>query len=127
MREIKFRAWNKAKKEMLVDWQDTIWVEYLGFDGGDQWEIMQYTGLKDKNGKEIYEGDLLQNKYGRIGKVVWHDYSASFDTVFVRDTSLDMTVDNKSFGFKDSNWHNLIEVIGNIHENPVLLKEQDNG
>lgn len=70
MREIKFRAWDKNKKEMI----DVYSLDFLeggnltgigtNFDGSDgkiiqDVEIMQYTGLKDKNSKEIYEGDIL--------------------------------------------------------------------
>ena len=60
MREIKFRVWHKERKEMYIkDLWANFWEEELGFEWN--WEVMQFTGLKDKNGKEIYDGDTIQH------------------------------------------------------------------
>lgn len=62
MREIKFRAWGKNSKEYLGDSSQGFNMEELSKLAGQfkNWELEQYTGLKDKNGKEIYDGDILR-------------------------------------------------------------------
>jgi uncharacterized phage protein (TIGR01671 family) len=72
-------------------------------------ELMQYTGLKDKNGKEIYEGDLLSNSEF-IGQIVWD--IGGFD--WVKSNGVEYFIGN----LKTTD----IEVVGNIYENPDLLK-----
>lgn len=76
MREIKFRAWDILNNKML-NWGDIFhlpaWEIFPGTPEQRPFNIMQYTGLKDKNGKEIYEGDMVVYFYeglGRKGKVI---------------------------------------------------------
>lgn len=71
-----------------------------------------FTGLHDKNNKEIYKGDILSNLYGDIGVVVWKERLASFDC------SLDLVC------FNTINW-NKCEKIGNIYENSELLSSSN--
>ncbi len=126
MREIKFRAWHKEKKcwlDTVHVYGDSSWsgsiIEPRGeIDGYDEreCELMQYTGLKDKNGKEIYEGDIIKscNQYieNITASVMWNDNCARF----VIDSESPMM--NFIYGAN----LNRLEVIGNIYENPELLK-----
>jgi uncharacterized phage protein (TIGR01671 family) len=75
--------------------------------------LMQYTGLKDKNGREIYEGDLLQDEGGGIGKVVWWQDDSSFSVEYPDIEIMQLTKD-----FEEA-----VEVIGNIYENTELLSK----
>jgi uncharacterized phage protein (TIGR01671 family) len=122
-REIKFRAWDIENKY----WHDNIdkWrVAYLNGDSDSEpYVVMQYTGLKDKNGREIYEGDILGDSWG--GYIQWCEVCCSFSFRFS---------DKKCAGCAgDVNWREVVEesnqtsdsqpeVIGNIYENPELLK-----
>ena len=127
----KFRAWDKNKKKMTD-------VDHLTWGRGDidhgalseineeipKWfELMQYTGLKDKNGESIYEGDLIKNERGRTARVEWNENLVLFDTLFVSDdgSQPNPSIDN-SYGFKPVMWASHVEVIGNIYENPELLE-----
>lgn len=106
-REIKFRAWDVNKKKMIFgptdDNPNASWI--LAWEG--MLPIMQSTGLKDSNGVEIFEGDLVQD-YEEVQQVVWDDVKAGFVLRGGRDPIL-------------SHPHELL-VIGNIYEYPELLK-----
>ena len=86
--------------------------------------VGQYTGLTDKNGKKIFEGDIIDTP-DRLLKVVWFKGNAQFDLNFIRHAH-DKIITN----FKGINMRDLCsyEIIGNIHDNPELLKGgADNG
>jgi len=125
MREIKFRAWHKEKKIMGEVLGIDILHKEIFFSNGDvdccgfadlkYIELMQYTGLKDKNNKEIYEGDILFESFGeRYYKVVFEN--GSFRAEFEGD------FEEHSFDLIDVVLHRC-EIIGNIYENPELIKE----
>lgn len=122
-REIKFRAWVKEHwigeryAHMQYDWQDSIHIESVGFNPDDI-PVMQYTGLKDKHGVEIYEGDIVDHKMpdepylkGETyrGSVEYVDELASFRTVNAGGLEEPIHGDIE------------LEIIGNIYENPELL------
>ena len=121
MRELKFRVWDTWDKNEgkmyyldLNDWESQ--AEFVEIDFTSEPIFMQYTGLKDKNGQEIYEKDILrlfndndQPLYD-IGQVIFED--AVFWVRFKDKRSLELYID-----------HDMYKVIGNIYENPELLKK----
>lgn len=122
MREIKFRAYRKSTQNVC----DVLSIDFekgwVLLDDGDEEdiptvELMQFTGLHDKNGREIYEGDVvdigLKNQDGKLvlAPVIYGEYIAGY------------VLDNGGNGI----WQRLTEdckVIGNIYENPELLEEK---
>ena len=129
MREIKFRAWSKISKDMfpVEQWANKSWVAIPVQVGEDDWELqqmrledvelMQYTGLKDKNGKEIYEGDVCKFYHHPEDVVVfsWDDELLSYKATVVSEgiyceDYFQIKSDSKKY-----------EIIGNIYENKDLL------
>lgn len=126
-REIKFRAWDDTKKEWTLNMWTLNIMECVSSKDRNIWLepvlkthkvfIEQYTGLKDKNGKEIYEGDILREE-GLLSPtyVVWDDVYARYLTKIIKT---DNTV--SSYFYFDHNTASHSKVIGNIHENQELL------
>jgi uncharacterized phage protein (TIGR01671 family) len=118
-REIKFRAWDKVNKR-IISWEKFTKSNYpLNLFSHIQdyyWEMMQYTGIKDKNGKEIYESDIVKNR-DEIRLVKWRNYGFSF--IPIKNAIGIMTCVS---GRKRQNKTSTFEVIGNIYENPELLE-----
>ena len=139
-REIKYRAWLKEEKKMVnvetidfseksiqhLEKNEIIDAYLLRTTFLEDIDLMQYTGLKDKNGKEIYEGDILKYNFPYDGRL--------------KHISLVKFVETEaSFGIKDIygneiplyriTANNYFEVVGNIYENPELLNltEGNNG
>lgn len=139
-REIKFRVWDKLKKiflpddvysiinrtsfnafgQMITDWEDYKEGEYF-YDNAQ--ELVLFTGLKDKNGVEIYEGDILRYPNPKCFGVVefglyeggeMDDYISGNGFYLKREDSKP-----SNFGKKESSIH--LEIIGNIYEHPHLL------
>ena len=87
--------------------------------------VGQYTGLTDKNGKKIFEGDILQDKFGQIKIVDYSDEWGAFRTCFVRALNEEGKIVAMVGGasFVGTIWRKY-EVIGNIHDDPELLEEK---
>lgn len=111
-REIKFRVWNRHSKRMIEHNE----LRGLHFDTVLCAEnLMQYTGLKDINGKEIYEGDILK-KNEDILEVIWGRQRAGWRGKVIK---------RSNYGWKIMENIFKVEVIGNIYENPELLTYRD--
>ena len=138
MREIKFRAWDKRSKEMLdltgykMVGKNNIQLFYYDEDGCrttcttllENIELIQYVGLKDKNGVEIYEGDIVKIKHFKsnyMGKVIFNKKTCGFEIWYNSVVG--------AYGEKATHKLNFaadieIEIIGNIYESPELLEVQ---
>ena len=126
MREIKFRAWHKEKKimgevlgidilhkEIFFSNEDVDCYEHVDFKNI---ELMQYTELKDKNNKEIYEGDIVKLRANHgIGVVKYYDEWGAFIVEYIKPRPLAVLGMNY---YKED-----IEILGNIYENSELLGE----
>lgn len=123
MRKIKFRAWHKEKKimgevlgidilhkEIFFSNEDVDCYEHTDFKDV---ELMQYTGLKDKNNKEIYEGDIVTLHNSRY-KVIFKTEGARF---VLRNDEFELEIT-----FINNN-NERMEIVGNIYENSELLGE----
>ena len=115
-REIKFRGWDKEREKMtnafiiksdgsIRIWDGSGWGEnqYTQNLGS---RLMQFTGLKDKNGKEIYEGDIFEVTDGDGWVVGTHTAILDEET---------LSIDSRVIG----------KIVGNIYENPELVEEED--
>lgn len=153
MYEIKFRAWDKTHKEMSYI-TDLYWFEEAGVHDGSgnghytNYELMPFSGIHDKNGKEIYEGDIVltQERYDRPysknrkskrhtgvveykirgGSGFCNSESGKWDKH--KEYGAEWVVEVKDYGkFVHGNWGDFYdcEVIGNIYENPELLDTID--
>lgn len=103
--------WLVKLLEMFSFGESKLWVQMP--DETDGATIMQFTGLFDKNGNEIYENDLLQIRPGEKDSVVWHCVFDKGSFVFLR---IGFEVEG-GFSYRPD-----LQVIGNIYENPDLLK-----
>lgn len=129
MREVKFREWDTERKTMSYgkreDFDDMVGFRFDHEEGGER-ILMQYTGLKDVNGTEIYEGDITTNELYKsegLAFVVYYDNEKGmfkqspfmFENNGKKLGNTDLTLQMDSVTNK--------EVIGNIYENPELLED----
>lgn len=125
-REIKFRAWDKEEKEYYYDVEYTYdflcsgrgcYAESFGevLNQPDRFIVEQFTGLLDRNGKEIYEGDIV--KVGHLRPRFEVTYNIACTKFWMQNNEL---VEE----FENWNEETGVEIIGNIHENPDLLESK---
>ena len=127
MREIKFRAYHKERKEIFeiasIDFEEKKAalsngiIKLLNVDF-KQFELLQCTGLKDKNDKEIYEGDILFSRDENMKYiVVWQDTAFIIKSIEIRKYLEKMCwLDDTEI---------CCEIVGNIYENKKLLEENE--
>jgi len=116
-REIKVKAWHKDGKYWMN--MDELFnsFEYQNPFKRDDLEMVQYTGLKDKNGKEIYEGDIIKAGTDLIG-VVKYDEILAYYFIYFEKNDGEISI----YSIRDENGFNINrEIIGNIYENLELL------
>lgn len=136
MRKHKFRIWDDDAQEMIyeggyahfvgcnsifigVGSQGVIFydrcdaVKGYEIDTDNRYEVMEYTGLHDKNGDEIWEGDIIKHEIWGIFKIVWDELSAAFRAVS-EDGEKDLNLAHAQL--------QRTKVIGNIYKNPEILQ-----
>ncbi|MGB4824709.1 MAG: YopX family protein [Leuconostoc mesenteroides] len=123
MREIKFRVWDNEENNFWGEGRSLSLVSIVSDSvvNDDSTVLEQYTGLKDKNGVEIYENDIVETTYyndiddglGKIGTITFE--KGGYCIIFVGDT------EKNNLGWIEPDE---TIVIGNIHENPELLEKQ---
>lgn len=120
-REIKFRAWSEHQYKM-INFNDLVNQEWNFQDidrincGGSFCKLMQYTGRKDKNGKEIYEGDIIEKHFEKY-EVLFHNC----EWVFTKLNDYYKEYFYKLNFFDNENF----EIVGNIFENPEFIKSSE--
>ena len=112
-REIKFRAWDGLRIT-------TSGIQFSTTDGKltmiQDYPLMQFTGLKDKNDKEIYEGDILKCDDDKLRQITWYELGAGWR----------VGINDKDTYFNGLGvYANTFQVLGNIYENPELLENHD--
>ena len=139
MKEIKFRAWDKSRK---------CWVEDFSYQGGDWWideyrndtlesrrpfenvELMQFTGIKDRNGQDIYEGDIVKcvseilKPFERANKIKTGRFSTKYLAIEYRNKSASFCITGSALsGISQAIATKYYEVIGNIYESDIVINK----
>jgi uncharacterized phage protein (TIGR01671 family) len=132
MREVKFRAYEKNLKEMIpvhdIDFEKKMINTESAWRLFDEVDLMQYTGLKDNNGKGIYEGDIIVYEiYNGVGiesyyaRVFWSENEEKYKNRFEWLIAY-LETDGFDALSRPAAYNEELEVIGNIYENPELLE-----
>ncbi len=124
MRKIKFRLWSEADKKYFTNISlqlaTELWIVIHDEDGfpkaaitdyDDEYVLEQYTGLKDENGVEIYEGDILFDDFNNeIGYVGWNEDDLRYEICFYDSEYGDV------YELLDKNYANGLKIVGNLHD-----------
>ncbi|WP_105116349.1 YopX family protein [Streptococcus suis] len=119
----KFRAWDTFDEDMVTDiffsWQDCGYESLNECLSDERWKFMQSTGLFDKNGKEVYIGDIVKCTSGCSHEVIFLKeyggrYIGGMPAIYLSDIR------------EGYAWTEDEEIIGNIYENPELMEEAEN-
>lgn len=133
MKGLKFRVWDKErecyldKTELAGITPDGKYILYIEeeeisrLEIDENYVVEQYTGLKDKNGKEIYEGDILGDMW-RDGYIAWCDKCKQLQYHILTHGCMACLGDVQWYELINDNGK--LEVVGNVHENPDLLEEE---
>ncbi len=114
-REIKFRAWDIRTNKMFSEFEIGAGNGFSFFEGEKMyyWKLMQFTGIIDRKLNKVYEGDICDGHSDGYGIIVWTDFDGGYDYQFVKEPDSSVPL-----------WEvkNELVVIGNIYENPELIK-----
>ena len=132
MREHKYKVWDKEKKRMYENitpfnsWDDNYFIPASCDWTNERFILLQYTGLKDKTSREIYEGDIIKNG---LGEIFWHEGFGQFRVRWHDKRWLRIRAEMEEYRAYGSeplflNSQIAWEVIGNIYPNPELLEEK---
>ena len=121
MKKLKFRIFNKKIKSYIDIHSSAIMIDELN-NLNDNLIVEQFTGLLDKNGKEIYEGDIVSYKRN-VGNWTGKSLTTIHEIIFTEEINAFVMKDNSGYIKLRKHWGYEYEVIGKIHENAELLNQ----